>query len=414
MTMTDEEKQELDGILPQLTAEDSDARRWAVYDLEKFPPEVTVGHLVTATQDEHRAVREAASELLEAVPTEQSLPHLTPLLGHKKIEVRNLVAALIAKFGAEAVDALVIALKEGNEDVRKFSADILGLAGSDKAVEGLSKAMLDEVANVGVSATEALGKIRSPLALPALMEVFETKDYLMREAAEAIGLIGDADSANYLAGKLFDTSDLLIQYAMIDAMGNAGDQAVLEQLEASFPKLSVPLQGAAILGLLKIAKRLDISLFSRRSIPVDAVMAGIDAGGEDYQQLLIEQLDETVDADQLTEFTAATDQRNAKMLVALIHLSTAENDLQSFCVGLVDHENDWVAYTAIEQLPIFGAELATPIIQKILAGERNLPQLAAMRAMQELDIPQALEWVRPFLKSEDDDLRSMAEQVLGS
>ncbi|MCH8326952.1 MAG: HEAT repeat domain-containing protein [Candidatus Marinimicrobia bacterium] len=414
MTMTDEEKQELDGILPQLTAEDSDARRWAVYDLEKFPPEVTVGHLVTATQDEHRAVREAASELLEAVPTEQSLPHLTPLLGHKKIEVRNLVAALIAKFGAEAVDALVIALKEGNEDVRKFSADILGLAGSDKAVEGLSKAMLDEVANVGVSATEALGKIRSPLALSALMEVFETKDYLMREAAEAIGLIGDADSANYLAGKLFDTSDLLIQYAMIDAMGNAGDQAVLEQLEASFPKLSVPLQGAAILGLLKIAKRLDISLFSRRSIPVDAVMAGIDAGGEDYQQLLIEQLDETVDADQLTEFTAAADQRNAKMLVALIHLSTAENDLQSFCVGLVDHENDWVAYTAIEQLPIFGAELATPIIQKILAGERNLPQLAAMRAMQELDIPQALEWVRPFLKSEDDDLRSMAEQVLGS
>ena len=80
---------------------------------------------------------------------------------------------------------------------------------------------------------------------------------------------------------------------------------------------------------------------------------------------------------------------------------------------MVDHENDWVAYTAIEQLPEFGAESVTPIIMKILAGERNLPQLAALRAMQELDIPQALEFVRPFLDSDDDDLRSMAEQVLG-
>ncbi len=413
MTMTDQEQQELDGIIPRLSAEDSDARRWAVYDLEKFPAEVTVDYLVLATQDEHRAVREAASELLEAVPPEQSLPQLTPLLGHEKIEVRNLVAVLIAKFGGEAVDALVVALEEGSEDVRKFSADILGLAGSERAVEGLSKAMGDEVANVGVSAAEALGKIKSPQALPALKHAFETKEYLKREAAEAIGLIGDAGSANFLAGKLFETSDLLIQYAMIDAMGNAGDRVVLEQLEASFSRLTAPLQGAAIFGMLKIAKRIDISLFSRRSIPVDAIVAGMDAGGEDYQQLLIEQLDESLDSEQLSKFVASVDRHNAKLLVALIKLSTAENGLHTFCVGMVDHENDWVAYTAIEQLPVFGAESVTPIIMKILAGERNLPQLAAMRAMQELDIPQARDFVRPFLDSDDDDLRSMAEQVLG-
>ena len=136
-------KKELVAIVANLNHDDSDIRRWAIYDLEQFPPEYTVEHLVGGTEDDHRAVREAAAEVLNSVPADQCLQLLIPLLGSPRIEVRNLVAGIVAKFDAAAVDYLLEALVHGNEDVRKFSVDILGLTRSDRAVEGLAKALYD-------------------------------------------------------------------------------------------------------------------------------------------------------------------------------------------------------------------------------------------------------------------------------
>jgi len=80
---------------------------------------------------------------------------------------------------------------------------------------------------------------------------------------------------------------------------------------------------------------------------------------------------------------------------------------------MVDHPDDWVAYTAIEHLIHVDEAATADAIKRVLAGHRNLPQLAAIKVVQRLDIPEAREWVRPFLDSEDEDLRSMAEQALG-
>ncbi len=110
MSLSDTQKAELDGIVADLDHEDSDVRRWAIYDLGQFPAETIVEHLVRCAEDEHRAVREAAAEVITSVPAELCLRPLTPLLGSPRIEVRNLVAALIAKFGDAAVEYLMEAL----------------------------------------------------------------------------------------------------------------------------------------------------------------------------------------------------------------------------------------------------------------------------------------------------------------
>ena len=412
MGMDQGQQEEYNQIISQLGAEDSDTRRWAVYDLEKFPVEVTTDHLVKRLEDEHRAVREAAAEVLESVPVDLCMSQLTPQLGNPRIEVRNLAAALIAKFGEGAVPYLLDALKEGNEDVRKFSADILGLAGSDKAIEGLAEALYDPVENVGVSVAEALGKIKSPDALPHLLAAFDKCDYLKRECAESLGLLGVPDGAIFLMGKLAETNDLLVRYAMIDALGNAGDNRVLEFLEKSFDSLPAELHIAVALSLLKIANRENIRLLSRPTAPVDAIINGSLEDNEDYQQLLIGQINAQVTEEVLTAFIHKSDALNAHVLVEVMKAARNYSNLTDFCLDMTAHDDDWVAYTAIEHLPDIDKGRLSQVLKGILDGERTLPQMAAMKMVVRLDLPNRREWLEPFLEAQDDDVRSLAQQLL--
>lgn len=205
-----------------------------MYDLEQYAPEETAPLLITAIQDVHRAVRESASEMLETIPPSFVSKELVPLLGSERIEIRNIVADILTRFGDAAVEDLIDALKHGNEDVRKFAADILGLNGSLLAVKGLCKSSFeDEVDNVSSAAVMALGKIGSPDALETLYKVVTEKVDVRGEAIEAIGLIGDEKSAEFLESQL-GHGTTLIQYAVIDALGNLGTDNSIEKLKVFF------------------------------------------------------------------------------------------------------------------------------------------------------------------------------------
>jgi HEAT repeat protein len=413
MSLSKTQQDELTKIVSNLKDTDSDVRRWAIYDLEQLPPDATIEYLIQGIEDEHRAVREAAAEVLASVPPDICLRPLTPLLGNARIEVRNIAAAIIGKFGDAVVEYLLEALEHENEDVRKFSADILGLARSELAVDGLAKALYDSVENVGVSAAEALGKIQSPKALPYLIKGFQESDYLKRECAEALGLLQIPDGARFLTEHFFDTDDLLVQYAMVDAMGNAGDLPVLEFLEQRMPEITQPLQLPAAIALLKIARRIQMNVLGRDTTPLDLIVEAAGEGEEEYEQLLVEQLDESIEPEIISRLAQFKDAYSSHGLVALLKVAAPHAELQSFVIEMADHQDDWVSYTAIEHLVQVDRAAATKVLKQVLEGQRNLPQLAAIKTAAQLDIPKAGEWIRPFLDSEDEDLRTMAEQVLG-
>lgn len=412
MELNDEQRTALESIIVNLSDSDSDTRRWAVYDLEQFPPQFIVDPLLTGITDEHRAVREAAAEVIESIPAEQCLRRLTPLLGSPKIEVRNLVATVIAKFGDEAVDYLIEALVEGNEDVRKFSADILGLARSEKAIEELAKAMYDPVENVGISAAEAFGKIQSPKGLEYLMKAFNDRAYLKRECAEAMGLLGVPEAAHFLESHFLDNSDLLIRYAMVDAMGNSGDLSTLTFLETALPDLESALDMGALSAMMKIAMRNGVNLFDRNSLSVDRLISAVKEGDEDFLQQLTDHLDPQIGLEYLQALAEISSSLNTKTLVALIRAIAPHSELHGFVHKMADHEDDWVAYTAVEHLDPKKDDLSAEVVKSILVGNRQLPQLAAMKIIPKLDHPAKLEWVKPFQKSTDFDLRSAAEELL--
>lgn len=412
MELDVEQQTALESIIANLSDSDSDTRRWAVYDLEQFPPQFIVEHLLTGITDENRAVREAAAEVIESIPSEHCLRRLTPLLGSPKIEVRNIVAAVIAKFGDEAVDYLIEALVEGNEDVRKFSADILGLARSEKAIEGLAKAMYDPVENVGVSAAEAFGKIQSPKALGHLMKAFNERIYLKRECAEAMGLLGLPEAAHFLENRFHENTDLLIRYAMIDAMGNSGDMSTLSFLESILPDLEQTLNMGTFSAMMKIAMRSGINLFDRNSLSVDRLINAVKESDEDFLQQLTDHLDPEIGLEYMQALVDMPTHLNSQTLVALIRAVAPHPELHGFIHEMANHEDDWVAYTAVEHLDPEKDELSAEVVKSILVGNRQLPQLAAMKVIPKLDHPAKLEWVRPFQESADFDLRAAAEELL--
>lgn len=88
-----------------------------------------------------------------------------------------------------AVDGLLVALKDTDEDVRCQAAWALGRTGKTRAVDALIEALEDSPA-VRKQAIRALGEIGDPRALPALNAALKDEDpRIRRYAAKAISRI---------------------------------------------------------------------------------------------------------------------------------------------------------------------------------------------------------------------------------
>lgn len=119
-------------------------------------------------------VCEKAIDVLGAMRTPQAVLILIEALAGESTEWQS--ARALEKIGASAVPALVVALKHPSREVR-------------------------------VDATEVLGVIKDPQAVPALAEILNAgeKDWLIRgHAAEALGLIGDPSAVPALIKALQD------------------------------------------------------------------------------------------------------------------------------------------------------------------------------------------------------------------
>jgi len=86
--------------------------------------------------------------------------------------VRQVAAKALREIGDErAVDPLIKALKDGNQEIREIAAEALGQIGDERAVDPLIEALKDGDWDVRRAATEALGKTGNERATEPLIEV---------------------------------------------------------------------------------------------------------------------------------------------------------------------------------------------------------------------------------------------------
>lgn len=408
-------KESLENIVERLSAEDSDERRRAVYELEGQETEQILSHLVRAIQDENRAVREAASEILETLPAEHCAAQLTPLLGSERIEVRNVTAAVLVRYGESAVKELIEALRDENEDVRKFSADILGLARNPEAVPELCRTSLeDDVATVAVSAVEALGKIGDSAAHDTLVEILQSGRGMKAEAAEAIGLIADPGAAKVLMSNL-DDPDPIIAYAIVDALGNLGSADTLEPLQGMLAQAPDFLEEPICQAVLKIGYKTNSNVLETGPQRMSSfIMNSIDEESEELLPLVQQQLQLVEGEDFLRAWFEHSMTLPASIVVTMIRKAAQLSSFDKEICGMVDHPDEWVGYTALETIPMLASEMGANTVIDTLKNSSGLRLIAAIKTARVLQLEAAVEILETLLEDENEDVRYEAESALNS
>lgn len=401
-------------IVKRLQSADSDERRWAIFDMQEYAPHLTISYLVMAIQDQNRAVREATSEVMSAIPAEIVLPPAVPLLGSNRIEVRNIVASLLVQFGQRAVPHLLDGLTHPNEDVRKFVSDILGLTGDDQAVPALCQTALeDEEPNVVAAAIEALGKIRSAQALPALYKIFDNSEIMKVEVAEAIGLIGNPESAGFLENHL-KSDDPIMKYAVIDALGNLGQTSSISALLEYILQTGEIIQEQLCQAILKIGQSSKFNVLNNNMAVLGPVIFKMTKSCDgDFSTLLCYQLSLPTDKNVIETFFTHKDLCPSNILVALIKAAAEHEDFIDQISQLKNHSDEWVAYSALETLSSFSKEKVAPTILAVLAGEETLSTIAAIKTAVSLQMNEAGPYLEILANSENEDVSYAAAQALG-
>jgi HEAT repeat protein len=187
---------------------------------------------LSALKDATAIVRATAAASVLALPPEESVPNLIPLLSDKEEFVRQQVAYALGQTRSNsAVAALIERLTDKKDSVRGAAAVALGEIADAAAVTSLAT-VLNSNAGLAQSnknrskpernafvlraAAHSLGQIGNRAGLPALILVLEdvkAEDDLRREAAVALGSIGDAAALPALRGVLAARDPYLSQSA---------------------------------------------------------------------------------------------------------------------------------------------------------------------------------------------------------
>lgn len=406
---------EYEAIIIRLDAQDSDERRRAVYDLENYEANMIIDLLVKSVQDENRAVREAASEILVTLPATVCTHKLAPLLGSDRIEVRNVVAAVLVKYGESAVQDLIPTLVHENEDVRKFSADILGLARNTDAVEELCQAVLnDSVATVVESSIEALGKIGDANALPTLYEIFNKHSGYDLVAVEAIGLIGEPSSIEFLTKNL-KADDPMLVFAIIDALGNVGSVDALGPMVQMLPEAPDFLKTQTLITILKIGQSSNTLVLAEKYADLlDMVIHELKDAESVITPLFIHQLGLSPSANTIKVlFEHATD-LPASILVSMLKACEGQSEFLPQICALVNHPDDWVSYTAIEALGDSDTKIVQETVLDVLQNGQGIRLLAAMKMAADIRLTEATGHLEALSQNDDEDIRNNADMILKS
>jgi chemotaxis protein methyltransferase CheR len=176
-----------------------------------------VDELLLLVADAAKGHRDEALELLRR----QGLAAIYPALeaavrDDAAADLRNGAMETLVAFGEESVPRLSALLRDGNEEVRNFSAVMLGDIGSPNGAAALIQALRDADANVVHGAAEALGKIGDPCALYPLIELLRGDLWLQFPAVTALGALRDRRAVPHLL-RLLDHDLLAVPAA--EALG---------------------------------------------------------------------------------------------------------------------------------------------------------------------------------------------------
>ncbi len=185
-------------IFTGLSSFDPDDKRLAVEASVRFGDRIEiVDKLIELLKDEDIGVRDAVVSAILSIFGEfensrrRIVEGVCELLCCEDIGLKNLSAEILVKIGKDAVDELVKLANHNDKDVRKMAIDTLGLIKESSVVPFLKEKLNDPDPNVVVSAVEALGNIGDEGVIDVLIDSFSKFEFAQIPIVEAVGKIGE-------------------------------------------------------------------------------------------------------------------------------------------------------------------------------------------------------------------------------
>jgi HEAT repeat protein len=193
-------------LIHNLARQDWWSRQKVISELVAKPEREYIGYLEEGIRNHENAdIRNTAMEVYRALGI-RAFPSLESLLRSEDPEIRLFAVNVLHQIGENgALPLLLSSIRDPDVNVRTASAEALGMAGNDKALEAL-KAVLEDDPWVGMAAVSAMGEIGGEHALNLLYGCLKREGYA-EIAITAIKKAGNRESIKYLTG-CFENEDL--------------------------------------------------------------------------------------------------------------------------------------------------------------------------------------------------------------
>jgi len=256
----------MEELFNSLASTDEEERRQAVSALGGFPFPRIKHFALSALGDESWRVRKEAVDLILSVSPEEELSRelITLLIAQENAGLRNSVVEVLQTVGEKAIPHLLEHLAHEDAGVRKFIVDIMGGIGSPTVLSELAAVLADSDSNVAAAAAESLGTIGDSSAVPYLLKTLERDDLLIRyailEAMVKIGTPVPLDSITPLA------RDPLLKKALFECLGIIGDLASVPMLVEGLVDRARNVREAALIALDMIRQRSAVTDFMQSAV----------------------------------------------------------------------------------------------------------------------------------------------------
>jgi HEAT repeat protein len=216
------------------------SRRWwrraeAAERLGLMRTRTAIDPLIAAMGDPEEEVRIRAARALGLIRGTTSIRPLVKALGDPSRWSAIRVAEILIRVGAEAVEELLAAYEGLPHHGRVSALDILGRIKSLKAVPLLRRSLQDPSADLRARAAHGLGRIGDPAFAADLMPALKDADWPVRAmAAKALGQVGARGAIPALSEALADRQWWVRANAgeALRALGPEGRDALIRMLDA--------------------------------------------------------------------------------------------------------------------------------------------------------------------------------------
>jgi HEAT repeat protein len=244
-------RQAVNRVLATLIDEYHESRLAAVNALAAIGHEQAVTILLDALRIGRWANRMAALDALERVRI-TPLPGVTDALSGLSDDLRESTAVALRKIGEDAIPTLLQLLGSPQWEMRRNAAWALGVVGDGAAAPGLVRALGDVQNAVIAEAVSSLGWLRDEATVSMMMGALKHENWRVRKAAAgALGWMGKAAIDGLRIVLESDPSPKQRRLA-VEAVANIRDSAVLPVLLKASRDASAEVRAVALEALAEL------------------------------------------------------------------------------------------------------------------------------------------------------------------